>query len=181
MQTFKSEGTSSFQILSEISACQSFPSLSAGCVSVYCQQTSIPIKSAADSDAQSVADCAPSPWLITHLMMQWKGSRLSPSGDQGVVSPRAVVDSVLNWNARHKFRPNRLIVSVLLERISSRAKLLGVPALSCSLPSCFVFAAVVCVYWAEQCFFFSVIRFHSSCWICVLVNCRLTCASWHPS
>lgn len=181
MQTFKSKGTSSFQILSEISACQSSPSLSAGCVSVYCQQTSIPIKSAADGDAQSVADCAPSPWLITHLMMQWKGSRFSPSGDQGVVSPRAVVDSVLNWNARHKFRPNRLIVSVLLERISSRAKLLGVPALSCSLPSCFVFAAVVCVYWAEQWFFFSVIRFHSSCWICVLVNCHLTCASWHPS
>ncbi len=32
------------------------------------------------------------------------------------------VGSVLNWNARHKFRPNRLIVSVLLERISSDAK-----------------------------------------------------------
>lgn len=56
-----------------------------------------------------------------------------------VASLRAMVGGVLNWNTQHKFRPNRLIVSVLLERISSHAKLLGAPALNCSLPSCFVY------------------------------------------
>lgn len=81
------------------------------------------------------------------------------------------VGGVLNWNTQHKFRPNHLIVSVLLERISSHAKLLRVPALSCSLPSCFV-CVVVCVCWAEPMFslalFFFLILFTFS--ILVLVN-----------
>lgn len=81
------------------------------------------------------------------------------SGDQRVASLRAAVGGVLNWNTRHKFRPNHLIVSVLLERISSHAKLLGVPVLSCSLPSCLVFVAVVCVCWTDPVFSVALFRY----------------------
>lgn len=94
------------------------------------------------------------------------------SGDQRVASLRAAVGGVLNWNTRHKFRPNHLIVSVLLERISSHAKLLWVLVLSCSLPSCFVFVAVVCVCWIETFFqlYFSGVWFCSPFQLLFLVN-----------